>query len=219
MTATITTRAEGLVRALKKIGAPQKAENALVLGATPDLEETVARLLKPKRLVARSLVAPTLNGPSNDGVFDLGDETGPFQLVIAGDGFEAASLSGVRDRMQTLARLAADDACVGLWIATLAAGRIDAETGAGDYDGLLFPFSAAGGQLGPDALATTPLSASSWMLMARACGFEVTACEGFGQQPLPDEMAVHAGRLAIYDSRELDSGRLLMVLRKTGVRR
>ena len=198
---TIQTQSDGVVRALKTLGVPAGTARALVMADETDLGAAVARVLKPRALVVRE----------GETAFDLTDAPEPYSLVIAGRGLECTSLAGLRARMTMIADVLEVGGLVGLWAATLAA---QANDGTG-HEALLFPFSAANGALGPSARATTPLSASSWTLMAMACGFEILACEGFGQQTLAGALAEHAGRLSMYDDRELDTGRLLMVLRKS----
>ena len=92
----IASQSDSFVQAIKTHGAPARAK-ALVIGGPADLEDAVARLLKPRTLVVRQ----------DEDAFDLSQETGPYGLVVAGEGLERASLAGLRARMQAIARILA----------------------------------------------------------------------------------------------------------------
>lgn len=189
-----------LARLLADLGTVRGAENALVIGPASALEAVQAEL-EPRRADA-------------DADFGSGAAASSgHDLIVAFEGVAAGGLGEVRDRIGALRDRLAAHGRLALVVPTLAGAAVfrESDDGLGGQEALLFPHLAASGELGE-----TPgvqLAASSWLLLARACGLEAEAVYGLGRDGVPDRVAEeHAGRLAAFDSLELRTGWLMMLL-------
>ena len=144
---------------------------------------------------------------------------GEFDLVILHAGVSAAGLGPIHDRLKWAASHVSAMGRVVLSVGALAAPlRSQGKEGpVGLYDGLLFPESIASGDAGVRRSLITPLSVSTWLLLARSVGLNCVGQSGVGESRLPDEIAtMHEQRLAVFDRLELQTGRMILILGTAG---
>lgn len=140
-----------------------------------------------------------------------------FDLILLADGAEAGGVGDIRSRIAaTAGRLGPGGALV-IYLGSLGApvSSADIEGEGGAYDHLLFPEAALAGDMGPSVAARTPLAVSTWLLMFRSLGLEVSNHAGLGDHIMPAAlMTDHQARLAVFDPVELSTGQWLVVLRR-----
>lgn len=214
------TGAKALVRTLRDLGAPRRAERALAAGPQGhDLARAVAEILAPAELILLHPTPASARARFRCLPDDLASishsEPESRDLILLGGGFEASELAFIRELIAASVTLLRPGGMLAAAIDTLAAPAPDAsgET----FDHLLFPQLAQQGALGEIAQARAPLPAGAWMLMLQGAGFEVIA-ETVAEQTedLDRLMAEHAARLATYDRLELAQGRVHVLARKPG---
>ncbi len=144
---------------------------------------------------------------------------GGFDLVILHAGVSAGGLGPIHDRLKWAASHLSATGRVVLSVGALAAplhsqGK---EGPVGPYDGLLFPESIASGDAGVRRSLITPLSVSTWLLLARSVGLNCIGQSGVGEARLPDDIAtMHEQRLAVFDRLELQTGGMILILGTAG---
>lgn len=144
---------------------------------------------------------------------------GEFDIVILDKDASNDGLGPIHDRLQWAASHVSAGGRVILAVGTLAAplGSQGKEGPVGPYDGLLFPEAIAAGDAGARRARITPLAASTWLLLARSVGLACIGQSGVGETPLPQDIAsVHEQRLAVFDHHELQTGRVILILSKSG---
>lgn len=189
-------RQTAIVRAARTLGAPVGAARVAVFG-DPALRQIVEDVLKPGEIFT-----------------DLPSSLEPaaLDLILAMDYADTGRAADAVDRLRAARLSLQPDGVLAIALSTLGA-PMRAE-GAGPYDGLLFPEAGAAGKLGAAAALSTPLSMSTWILLATSLGFQIVNSAGIGEHQIPAWLARgHAARIGVFDAGELRTGQMVLLLK------
>lgn len=190
-------RQTAIVRAACTLGAPVGAARAAVLGDCA-LRQIVEEVLKPTEISTD--LPPSL-------------EPAALDLILMVDYAETGRVADAVDRLRAAQLSLKPNGVLAIALSTLGAPMC--AEGAGPYDGLLFPEAGAAGKLGAAAAHSTPLSMSTWMLLAASLGFQIINSAGIGEHQAPAWLERgHTARLSVFDAGELRTGQMVLLLKR-----